>query len=239
MTKTRKPPTELGMPLTPREAGPAAGRANAEGKVGVYDEVARNSRTAYRAEYRPGRAMTFLDRLWRDGRDAGTIDYAMYRAGLELRSLAIEMWPRSEGVSSYGDGRVSDATGKADRAGQRLTGIRLNPDGSVPLNSDGTMKRGRRQNYSPALALDAALLAACGCYSQEGKKLHHKEHAEILMRIVLDSDAMPTLAGLTQELQQISGIRIYGDKAKQGPPYTMGHIHEWLGSAARHFGFAR
>jgi hypothetical protein len=214
--------------MTTRGTAPAAGPN--------LSEVERSGGHAYRSEYRAGRAATFLDRLWQDR----SIDYGMYRAGLELRRLIVAQWPRSEGVPSYGDGRVTNPTDKADRAGHRLTGYRLNPDGTVPLNRDGTAKRtGRGQNRRPEHLLDDALLAACGCHDQDGKKRHHKAHAELLMRIVMDSEAMPTLKGLTQELQGISGIVVFGEKSKQGPPYSLGHIHEWLGSAAVHLGFAR
>src|SRR5262245_47245081 len=74
------------------------------------------------------RVLSLVDKLHRDG----AITFDQYAAaGILRNAIFMEMSP-SEGVSSYG-GNVAAAepSAKADRAGKRLTGFEISPDGTV------------------------------------------------------------------------------------------------------------
>jgi len=189
-------------------------------------EVAAEIGPTDRSEYSPHRALTALDKWFREG----AIDSGRWRAGLDLRDLLLKRMGRSAGVSGvYGDTRHADPTDKADRAGQRLTGYRIRDDGEIDFD-----KRKRRASRANERFLEDAVLAACGCHDQEGNKRVDPQLAEMLMRVVLDSESMPTLKALTLER-----TAYYGAKSKQAPPFSMGMMHTLLGLLALHLGHAK
>jgi hypothetical protein len=176
-----------------------------------------------RSEYTPHRALTFLDKLYRDG----AIDGGMWRAGLDLRDLIVAQWPRSEGVVDLEGGSRATGIAKADRAGQRLTGFRVDDRGHVAYAGGRQSGRNRRE-------LEDAMFAACGVHDQEGEKRWDIQAAEILMRVVIDSEAMPTLKAIALER-----TAYYGAKSKQTPPFATGFLHTLLGRLAKHFRHAK
>jgi hypothetical protein len=177
-----------------------------------------------RTEYTPHRALTFLDKLYRDG----AIDSGMWRAGVDLRDLVLSRLGRSEGVGGYGDGTRATDTSKADRAGERLTGFRVHDDGTVTIDN---RKRRSRANERH---LEDALFAACGCHDSDGEKRTDRQAIDILVRVVMDSEKLPTLTSITLERTSY-----YGAKSKQTPPFAMGFLHTLLGRLAKHFRYMK
>jgi hypothetical protein len=168
--------------------------------------------------------LTLLDKLHRDG----AINYEKWVAGNTLRDQIMKEMPPSEGVSSYGSNvKAAEPSRKADRVGRRLTGFEVQPDGELRYP-------GGRKSRSNERRLEDALHAAIGLYTDEGRKVANVKHAEILMRIVLHSENMPTLTGLTLELTDR-----YGAKSKQAPPFSLGVIDTWLGRLAQHYGLSK
>ena len=165
----------------------------------------------------PWRVLTLIDKLYKD--DA--IDVHMWAAARELQTMVLAEWPRSEGVPSYGDSRAPSSTTKADRAGERLTGFKI--------RDDGTIETGKRKGRGNARHLEDAIFAVCGLHDNEGNKVFNPQEAELLLRIVVHSEAMPTLKGITLEFTSH-----YGAKSKQAPPYALGRIHALLGRLAKH-----
>lgn len=170
----------------------------------------------------PGRALCLIDKLHRDG----GITTEMWMAGNQLRQQIMAEMPQSEGISSVYDPSVkaSDASRKADKVGRRLTGFDVRQDGTVSYP-------GGRRNRSNLRELEDALFAACGLHDIEHKRVANIKHVNILMRVVLESENMPTLTGLTLEL-----TTRYGAKSKQAPPFALGNVCVWLGRLAMHYG---
>lgn len=166
----------------------------------------------------PGRALTLIDKLYREG----AITPEMWLAGLDIRNMVLKEWPKSDGVSSYGDSKGSDPAAKSDRVGKRLTGFQIGPDGSL-------LVAGRRKSRTNERHLEDAIFAVAGLHDNEGNKLWDKQQAELLLRIVTHSETMPTLTAITLELTSY-----YGAKSKQAPPYALGVIVTLLGRAAQH-----
>lgn len=188
----------------------------------------------------PGRALCLIDRLHRDG--AITTD--MWLAGNQLRQMIMAEMPRSEGVSTIYDAstRAPEAAGKADRRGRRLTGFEVGHDGTVSYAGDKRSRSNLRE-------LEDALFAACGLHDNGHRRVANVQHVEILMRIVLESESMPTLMKLGCELTPWVMIKegkdkgkmepFYGPKSKQTPPFASGHINVWLGRLAQHYGLVK
>ena len=128
------------------------------------DAFAGERPSAYAAT--PHRALTLVDKLYKDG----AIDVHMWAAGRELQTLVLAEWPRSEGVSSYGDQRSPSADAKADRAGERFSGFRI--------RSDGTFEVGKRKGRGNARHLEDAVFAVCGLHDNEGAKRSNPQLAE-------------------------------------------------------------
>lgn len=171
------------------------------------------------------RVLSLVDKLYRD--QAITVD--MWLACGTLRNMLMMEMGSSEGVSSYGQNvRASDATGKADRLGKRYTGFRVTQEGRI-LNPGDPDNKGGRRSRSNEWALEDAIFAAVGVTDQTNAKRVNIQHAEILIRIVCDTEAMPTL---TEVARDLTG---YYSGAKQLPPFAMGMITNWLGRLALHF----
>lgn len=170
----------------------------------------------------PWRVMTLLDKLYREK----AIDVTMWMAGRELRDMIEAEEKPSEGVAGYGDRTNASPSNKADRAGQRLTGWKIAPDGSLEY--------GRRRSGANRRALADAMFAACGLHDQEGDKRFNEQMFRVLYRTVMESEHPPTLTGLTLEL-----TTYYGAKSKQTPPFSMGMMHTVLGLLALHLGYAK
>lgn len=186
-----------------------------------------------RSEYVPWRALSLLDKLHRERR----IDRDMYQAG---KDLAEAYWEakreHSEGVGSYGDGsRGTDMT-KADRMGRRMTGVKIAPDGTVPLNRDGTVRRGKvGDNAAGRNRYNELILVACGGWREDGRgRFLNDDHAKWLTAMVIDTEDMPTLKAMAQALGAY-----YAKDAKQAPPFALGHAHVWLGRIARYRGYCK
>jgi len=186
-----------------------------------------------RAEYAAQRVLSLLDSLRRLQR----IDADMWQAGRDLAEAYFEAkQQRSEGVGGYGDGSPATDMTKADRAGKRLTGVKIAQDGTVPLNKDGTIKRGRiGHNAAGRNRYDELIMVACGGWREDGRgKFLNADHAKWLTATVIDTEDMPTLKAMSQALGAY-----YGEKAKQGPPFALGHLHVWLGRIARYRGYCK
>jgi len=167
------------------------------------------------------RVLSLVDRLHRDK----AISFDQFAAADMLRMLVMAVEPASQGVSSYGDdaGRGDAPHGKANRLGQRLTGWVIDFDGRASF-------AGGRKPDSNLIRLRDALIAACGVYDELGERRVNKKHAEILLRIVSQTEAMPTLAGITRELTDF-----YGANSRRVPAYALGMVVGWLGRLALHF----
>jgi hypothetical protein len=188
----------------------------------------------------PGRALCLIDRLHR----SGAITTEMWMAGNELRQMIMAEMPPSEGVSPVYDpsSRPSEPSRKADRRGRRLTGFEVDHDGTVSYKGD-------RRNRANLRELEDALFAACGLHDTRHNRVADTKHVEILMRVVLESENMPTLLKLGCELTPWVMIKdgkdkgkmepFYGDKSKQTPPFANGHISVWLGRLALHLGMTK
>jgi hypothetical protein len=178
-----------------------------------------------KAGERRQRALTLVEKLHRDG----AISYEKFAAAGILRNQIMMEMPPSEGVSSYGSNiKASEPSQKADRVGRRLTGYEVRPDGEVRY-------AGGRRSRSNERKLEDAIFAAVGLHTaEEGKRVVNSRHAEILMRVVIESEKMPTLKNLTQELTDY-----YGKDSKQGPPYSVGVLDVWLGRLALHYGLSK
>jgi hypothetical protein len=178
-----------------------------------------------KAGERRQRALTLVEKLHRDG----AISYEKFAAAGILRNQIMMEMPPSEGVSSYGSNiKASEPSQKADRVGRRLTGYEVRPDGEVRY-------AGGRRSRSNERKLEDAIFAAVGLHTaEEGKRVVNSRHAEILMRVVIESEKMPTLKNLTQELTDY-----YGKDSKQGPPYSVGVLDVWLGRLAQHYGLVK
>jgi len=189
----------------------------------------------------PGRALCLLDRLHR----VGAITTEMWMAGTELRQQIMAEMPPSEGISPAYDAstRASEPSRKADRVGKRHTGFEIQPDGTVKYKKD------ERRSRANLRELEDALFAACGLHDADHKRVANLKHVDILMRICIESEDMPTLKVLGCELTHWVRIKegknkgkmepYYGEKSKQTPSYGNGHIHVWLGRLALHYRLAK
>jgi hypothetical protein len=93
------------------------------------------------------------------------------------------------------------------------------------------------------------LFAACGLFDADHRRVANVKHVEILMRICLESENMPTLIKLGCELTPWVMIKdgkdkgkmepYYGPKSKQTAPFAGGHIYVWLGRLAQHMGLVK
>lgn len=171
------------------------------------------------------RVLCLADKLYQpnaEGKRAINVDHWM--ACGTLRNLIMLEMPPSEGVSSYGQSvKASEPSTKADRVGRRLTGAEIQPDGEVLFPGGRKHRRNER-------ALEDALFAACGVLDQDQRRRINPKHAKILMRIVCETESMPTLTALTLELTDY-----YGAKSKQAPPFALGVITTWLDRLVLHF----
>ena len=171
-----------------------------------------------------GRVLSLVDKLYRpdkDGKRAINVD--QWLAAGTLRNMIMLALPPSEGVSSYGQSvRASEPSTKADRRGRYYTGYRIVQNGQVLPPGHEDNKKGGRHNRSDEWELQDALDAAVG----KG----NRRDAEILVRVVIQTEAMPTLTQLTLEMTDY-----YGSKSKQTPPFALGVIRTWLTSLHLHF----
>ena len=163
------------------------------------------------------RVLSLVDKLYRPDKDGKrAIDVNQWTAAGTLRNLIMLEMPPSEGVSSYGQSvKASQANTKADRRGKLYTGYQIGPTGAVSYP-------GGRKSRSNEWTLLDALEAAVG--------KNNRKHAEILMRVVIETEAMPTLTQLTLEMTDY-----YGAKSKQTPPFALGVISTWLYRLHLHF----
>src|SRR5262245_45583554 len=124
-----------------------------------------------RAGERRHRVLTLLDRLHRDR----MITFDQFAAGNMLRTQLMEAAGPSAGISSYG-GNIghADASTKADRLGERLTGFRVDYAGHVYF-------LGGRQWDDHRRKLENALFAACGCIDDAGQRRVNILHATVLI----------------------------------------------------------
>lgn len=171
-----------------------------------------------------GRVLSLVDKLYRpdkDGKRAINVD--QWLAAGTLRNLIMLEMPPSEGVSSYGQSvKASEANTKADRRGKLYTGYKLDARGHLELDKDGNVIRANRKSRSNEWTLLDALEAAVG--------KNNRKHAEILIRVVVETEAMPSLTQLTLEMTDY-----YGAKSKQTPPFALGVISTWLYRLHLHF----
>jgi len=167
------------------------------------------------------RVLSLVDRLHRDKR----ISFAEFAAACILRTLIMAETPPSSGVSSYGDdaGRGEAPHGKADRLGRRLTGYATDFNG-------GFSWVGGKKPLGAARRLEDALFAAIGVHDEGGERRYNKQHADMLIRLVIDSEHMPSLAGFTKEL-----TTIYRASSKHTGGYSLGAATVWLNRLAMHF----
>jgi hypothetical protein len=167
------------------------------------------------------RVLSLVDRLHKEGR----ITFAMFSAATILRNLVMAVAPPTVGVSSYGDdaGRGDAPHGKADRVGRRLTGYEIDFDGHWSWV-------GGRKPLSDERKVEDAVFSAVGVYNDAGERDINRVKAKILVRACVDTEQMPTLAGITQEL-----THLYRGGTKGANGYALGHISEWLERLARHF----
>lgn len=158
-----------------------------------------------------------VDKLYQpnpEGKRAINVD--QWTAAGTLRNLIMLALPPSEGVSSYGQSvRASQATTKADRRGKLYTGYQIDATGGVAYKGG---YKSRSNEWTLLDALEAAV----------GK--NNRRDADILVRVVTQTESMPTLTQLTLELTDY-----YGAKSKQTPPYALGMISAWLTRLHLHF----
>jgi hypothetical protein len=170
------------------------------------------------------RVLSLVDKLHRDG--AITFDQ-FSAAGILRNAIMMEIAP-SEGVSSYGANvTAAEPSAKGDRAGRRLTGFEISPDGRVS-------SPGGRKTYRNERGLEDAIFAAVGVHDDDGARRINRKHADILIRVVTHTESMPTLTGITLELTDY-----YGAKSKQTPPFALGVVSTWLGRLALHYKLAK
>lgn len=165
------------------------------------------------------RVLSLVDKLYRDG----AIDMEQWTACGTLRNMIMLEMPPSEGVSSYGQSvRASQPATKADRVGRRHTGFEVQADGEI-------IYAGKRRSRRNEHALEDAIFAAVGVHDRSSTRRVNVTHAEILLRIVCNTEEMPTLTEITKQLTS------YYTGAKQMPPFATGVITTWLERLARHF----
>lgn len=169
------------------------------------------------------RVLSLVDKLYRpdkDGKRAINVDQWM--AAGTLRNMIMLEMPASEGVSSYGQSiKASEASTKADRRGKLYTGYRIVQNGKVLEPGHEDNKGGPKSRSNEWAVLDAVEAAV-------GKG--NRKHAEILIRVVTQTESMPTQTQITLELTDY-----YGAKSKQTPPYALGVIATWLTRLHLHF----
>ena len=171
-----------------------------------------------------GRVLSLADKLHR----LGALSFEKHGAATILRNQIMAELPPSEGISSYGGNvKASEPSRKADRIGRRHTGYDVQQDGTIRW-------AGGKRSMRNLRSLEDAIFAAVGLHDEEGRRVVNIKHAEILMRVVLESENLPTLKDLTQELTSY-----YGKEAKQGPPYSVGVIDTWLGRLSQHYRLAK
>ena len=169
------------------------------------------------------RVLTLVDRLHREG----AIPFEQFAAAGIFRDTIMGEIPPSEGVSSYGSNiTAAQPSAKADRLGRRLTGFMISLEGRV-------MHLGSRKSREAERNLEDAIFAAVGVFDQGGRQHINFRHADLLVRVCIQTESMPTLAEITQEL-----TRYYGARSKQ-PPYALGVISTWLGRMATHYGLVK
>lgn len=188
-----------------------------------------------RKEDTPGRALCLLDRLHRDG----AISTEMWMAGNQLRQQIAAEMPPSEGISpAYDATGRAEPSRKADRRGRRLTGFDVSQDGTVTY-------AGGRRNKANLRELEDALFAAVGLHDVEHKRIADLKHVDILMRVCVDSEKMPTREALAMELtpwvtdKKTGKPKPYYSGEKQLPPFAVGHIRVWLGRLAQYYRLAK
>lgn len=188
----------------------------------VPDEYLGTFQQSTEAGEKLGRVLSQADKLYRlvDGKRA--IDFDQWMAACTLRHMIMLLMPPSEGVFSYGQSvKASEASTKADRRGKLYTGYRIVQDGKI-LEPGHPDNKGRPRSRSNEWSLLDALEAAVG----KG----NRKHAEILMRVVTQTESMPTLTQIALELTDY-----YGAKSKQTPAFANGVISTWLTRLHLHF----
>jgi hypothetical protein len=167
------------------------------------------------------RVLSLIDRLHKEGR----ISFDMYSAAVILRNQVMAVASPTVGVSSYGDdaGRGDTLHGKSDRIGRRLTGYRIDFNGCYSWE-------GGRKPLGDERRLEDAVFSAVGVYNDAGERNINRAKAKILVRVCVDTEEMPTLASIAQEL-----THLYQGGSKGANGYALGHISEWLERLARHF----
>jgi hypothetical protein len=171
------------------------------------------------------RVLTLLDKLYKDG--AGGLTYERYAAGRQLAQQFEAELPKSQGLSSYGANvHATEPSGKADRVGRRLTGYRIEPDGTIRY-------AGGKRSMQNMRRLEDALFAAVGCHDEDGRRVINIQHAELLLRIVTWTERLPNLTQIAKELSDF----YHGQK--QLPPFAMGWLYTVLGRLAQHYGMMK
>lgn len=167
------------------------------------------------------RVLSLVDRLHRQK----AITFDQYAAAGILRNIIMAGAPPSLGVSSYGDdaGRGDGPAHKADRLGRRLTGYEIDYEGHVYY-------RGGRHWNAEQHKLEDALFAAVGVFDDAGNRRVDRKHAEILIRIVTETENQPRLGDITRELTSF-----YGANSRRVQAYALGTIVGWLGRLSLHF----
>src|SRR5262245_62608149 len=128
----------------------------------IVDEAPADGRGADREPRR--RVLTLAEQLYR----AQVLNIDEWLAAGQLRNLWCMLEPPSEGVSSYGlSPGGGSPVGKADKAGRRLTGIQITPDGQFRHTGRSQNNRSNRWRYEDALQ------AMCGCHDEEGRSEEH------------------------------------------------------------------
>lgn len=144
------------------------------------------------------RAVTLVELLY----NARLIDLNTLMAADRFRTLHLEREGPSEGVGGYGNNPGgADPTGKADRAGYRLTGYKIN--GTKWRREDAP----KRNTYD----YEAALLAMCGVIDIEGRRVIDQELQKIMVLAIVQTTDIPTQASVARMRSRYTG-------EKQLPP---------------------
>ena len=144
------------------------------------------------------RAVTLVELLY----NAKLIDMSTLMAADRFRTLHLEREGPSEGVGAYGQSPGgSDPTKRADRAGYRLTGYKIN-------GTKWTQEAAPRRN---TYDYEAALLAMCGVIDVEGRRVIDQELYKIMVLAIVKTTDIPTQA-------HVARLRTRYNGEKQLPP---------------------
>lgn len=181
-----------------------------------------DGRDKKQGEGRRRRAQTLVDFM----HQAKILSLAEYSAAGRLRNLYFLQVPPSEGVSSYGQspGGANPAR-KADYKARRLTGILIDEKGGY---TRGPSQANRRDRWS----YEDALLAMCGCHTEDGEKVIDPGVRDLMLRAIIDNEDM-----ITQS--EIGSARAGYKSGKQVSAYGAGFVIEKLRRLALHFGLMK